>query len=197
MPNAMAVARWATAVIAAVALAAAASLLAASPVIPGGLENADAASCANADAMPRDISRGEAAQAVRCLINDRRRDHGRSQLGGRHSLDSSARRHTQRMKSKRCFLHECPGEPGLLRRVMATSYLPCRCTWSVGENIAWGTQKLGTPEAVVKAWMNSPEHRANILNRRFEHLGVGVQWGTPRNPGANGGVYTTDFGFKR
>jgi uncharacterized protein YkwD len=193
----MAVARGTAAFTAAVALTATAIMLSAPPAFPGGPGTADAAPCANATAAPRAITRGEAGHAVRCLINQRRHDHGRSQLGGRHSLDGSARRHTQRMKSQRCFLHECPGEPGLLRRVMATSYLPCGCTWSVGENIAWGTQKLGTPQAIVKAWMNSPGHRANILNRRFEHVGVGVEWGTPRNPDANGGVYTTDFGFKR
>lgn len=40
-----------------------------------------------------------------------------------------------------------------------------------GENIAAG---YATPEAVVQGWMNSPGHRANILNERFEEIGVGV-----------------------
>lgn len=39
-----------------------------------------------------------------------------------------------------------------------------------GENIAAGQS---TPEAVVKAWMNSPGHKANILNKNYNHLGVG------------------------
>ena len=39
-----------------------------------------------------------------------------------------------------------------------------------GENIAWGQR---TPEAVVKAWMNSEGHRANILNKNFTAIGVG------------------------
>lgn len=39
-----------------------------------------------------------------------------------------------------------------------------------GENIAWGQR---TPEAVVKAWMNSPGHRENILSSNFKQLGVG------------------------
>ena len=41
-----------------------------------------------------------------------------------------------------------------------------------GENIAWGQK---TPEAVMNAWMNSPGHRANILNRSFTGIGVGYQ----------------------
>jgi uncharacterized protein YkwD len=59
-------------------------------------------------------------------------------------------------------------------------------TWSMwGENVAYG---YGTARAVVRAWMNSPGHRANILNRSFRHIGVGVQ------RGANGLLYwTLDF----
>ena len=42
---------------------------------------------------------------------------------------------------------------------------------SCGENIAAGYR---TPEEVVRGWMNSPGHRANILNEGFEEIGVGV-----------------------
>ena len=47
-------------------------------------------------------------------------------------------------------------------------------TW-YGENIIW---ESGTPaDQVVSAfntwWMNSPEHRANILNTHYGHIGVG------------------------
>lgn len=50
---------------------------------------------------------------------------------------------------------------------------------SSGENIAWGQR---SPEEVVKAWMNSEGHRANILNTNFTKIGVGYyQNGTERN----------------
>lgn len=39
-----------------------------------------------------------------------------------------------------------------------------------GENIAWGQK---TPEQVMDGWMNSPGHRANILNKNFTSIGVG------------------------
>lgn len=39
-----------------------------------------------------------------------------------------------------------------------------------GENIAWGQR---TPEEVVNAWMNSPSHRANIMNENYGRIGVG------------------------
>lgn len=39
-----------------------------------------------------------------------------------------------------------------------------------GENIAWGQR---TPQQVVTGWMNSPGHRANIMNPNFTTIGVG------------------------
>ncbi len=42
-----------------------------------------------------------------------------------------------------------------------------------GENIAYGQK---TPELVMKAWMNSSGHRANILSESPEYLGVGVTY---------------------
>lgn len=41
---------------------------------------------------------------------------------------------------------------------------------SAGENIAWGQR---SPEEVVKGWMNSPGHRANIMDSRYTKIGVG------------------------
>ncbi|MET7689767.1 CAP domain-containing protein [Streptomyces sp. NPDC005483] len=55
-----------------------------------------------------------------------------------------------------------------------------------GENIARGQ---ADPAAVMEAWMNSPGHRANILNCDFKTLGVGVQFG------AGGPWWTQDFGY--
>lgn len=43
--------------------------------------------------------------------------------------------------------------------------------WSAGENIAMGQP---TPEAVMKAWMASPGHRANILRESYKEVGFGV-----------------------
>ncbi|BDF33973.1 hypothetical protein CE91St62_20380 [Lachnospiraceae bacterium] len=39
-----------------------------------------------------------------------------------------------------------------------------------GENIAWGQK---SPQEVMKGWMNSPGHRANIMNSRYTTIGVG------------------------
>lgn len=50
---------------------------------------------------------------------------------------------------------------------------------TAGENIAAGQR---TPQQVMDSWMNSPGHRANILEPSFTHIGIGCisdAWGTP------------------
>jgi len=46
----------------------------------------------------------------------------------------------------------------------------------VGENIfkEFGFPKNTLAKTVMEGWMNSPEHRANILQKEFTHIGVGV-----------------------
>ncbi len=64
--------------------------------------------------------------------------------------------------------HVLPGVPypSPPDRLAAVNY-----TWSAyGENVAAG-QRSGTE--VVSAWMNSPGHRANILNPAYTEIGVG------------------------
>ena len=45
---------------------------------------------------------------------------------------------------------------------------------AMGENIAKGQR---TPAEVMTGWMNSPGHKANILNCGFKNIGVGVAAG--------------------
>jgi uncharacterized protein YkwD len=82
-------------------------------------------------------------------------------------------------------------------RVRASGFLSNgHVGYTLGENIAWGTLWLGTPHAIVKAWMASPGHRANILNRSYRYTGIGVDASLPRSMsnGQAGGMYTQDFG---
>ncbi|MDB5095674.1 MAG: polymerase [Cyanobacteria bacterium RYN_339] len=55
---------------------------------------------------------------------------------------------------------------------------------TAGENIAEGQ---ATPESVVSDWMNSPGHRANILNPAYRTIGIGVA------SSSHGTVWTQDF----
>jgi uncharacterized protein YkwD len=156
------------------------------------------APCAHAKASPASISARQAQHSVACLLDRRRNAHGLPRLRLNHDLDLAALRHSHYMEKSGCFDHDCPGEPSVLARLRTVDYiLGSLLHWAYGENIAWGGGRLGSPSAMVEAWMHSPEHRANILDPTFRDLGVGVAWGTPGKPQADGGIYTTDFGYRR
>jgi len=50
---------------------------------------------------------------------------------------------------------------------------------------------------MMRAWMASAPHRANILTGRFREVGLAGVPGTPGSAGASGGTYTTVFGARR
>lgn len=159
--------------------------------------SAEAAECRGADLAPAQLSKDRAEHALLCLINRERTDRGLDKLQGESAQAKAARKHTKVMVRQRCFSHQCSGEADLVTRIERTSYLPCDCYWGVAENLAYGEGKQGTPSGLVQAWMNSPAHRANILNRRYEHIGIGIVWGTPTVGDDRGSAtYTTDFGYR-
>ncbi|MGH2961727.1 MAG: CAP domain-containing protein [Solirubrobacterales bacterium] len=170
-----------------------AAVLALSAPPVAGLEGvaAHAATCRYADGKAGEITRRQARDAIVCLINGRRDARGKRRLDAHHALHKAAGRHSRRMERSGCRSHRCPGERDLAGRVSATSYLPCSCSWGVGENIAWGSGERGTPRRIVKGWMGSAGHRANLLDGDFRHFGVGVA--------SNGddAIYTAVFGYRR
>ncbi len=162
-----------------------------------GVATAKAAKCRWATSGPRQVSPNHARQAVVCQINRKRRSHGLKAVHSQPSLRKAGTRHSKYMQRHNCFAHQCAGEKNLVARIHATSYLPCNCTWRVGETLAWGKQGRGSPRAIVKAWMHSPAHRHVLLDRQLRNVGVGLVWGSPSNRRAKAATYTADFGYKR
>lgn len=105
------------------------------------------------------------AEVIR-LVNEIRVKNGLSELKANWQLSRVARYKSQDMHDKRYFSHESPtyGTPFQMMKDFGISYR------TAGENIAMGYR---TPRAVVDGWMNSPGHRANILNGAFTEIGVG------------------------
>ena len=125
----------------------------------------------------------EVAQVV-ALVNKERSAAGCGPLSEDPLLNKAALGHSEDMDARDFFDHTNPdgADPG--QRITAAGY-----TWSTyGENIAQGQQ---TPEAVMDSWMNSPGHRANILNCAFKDIGVGIHKGT------GGPWWTQNFGAKQ
>ncbi|WTW95615.1 CAP domain-containing protein [Streptomycetaceae bacterium NBC_01309] len=107
-----------------------------------------------------------ASEVVR-LANVERAKNGCGPLSEDPELKAAALGHSQDMAAKDYFSHTGQDGRSAGDRITAAGY-----SWSTwGENIARGQQ---TPESVMEAWMNSPGHRANILNCNFKDLGVGV-----------------------
>jgi uncharacterized protein YkwD len=146
---------------------------------------------------PTKLKAPQARKSIACFLNKERERRGLHKLDVTTSLNRAAQDHTEYMRRHHCFDHECRGERTLDSRLKHTNYLKSGMTsWTYGENIAWGGGHLGTPKAMVNAWMHSSGHRANILNGRFRDLGMGFEKGSPSSRHANGGIYTTDFGYR-
>lgn len=156
----------------------------------------EAAQCKGSATPAFRMSDRAASRATLCLLNKQRASHGLGPLRKDAKQTNAANMHNRVMIRTGCFDHLCPGERDLVGRITSTGYLPCSCTWLVGENIAWGRGGTASPKRIVAAWMRSPPHRANILNPRFDQIGVAVDSGSPADWHGGAATYTTDFGFK-
>lgn len=156
------------------------------------------AACPGASLAPSAANTAAVEQATLCLVNGRRAAAGLPALARNAALDVASRAHSQDMVDRRFFGHATPNGVSTLARLTRAAYVvDTLLSWTVGENIAWGAGALAPPDAIVDAWMSSPHHRDNILDRDFEEIGVGVAPGVPVvSAASSGATYTTDFGAR-
>ena len=136
--------------------------------LPGGSNNPGS--------NPGDASASE--QEVLELVNQEREKEGRSPLAWCDGLGDLARAHSNDMCDRGFFSHVNPegenptarGRAGHAGSYTFDPIVPNPYN-GVGENIAMG---YSTAEQVMEGWMNSPGHRANILNGKYTHIGVGI-----------------------
>ncbi|WP_409273615.1 SafA/ExsA family spore coat assembly protein [Neobacillus sp. SCS-31] len=119
--------------------------------------------------IPR-IGAKSVEQQVISLTNQERAKHGLKALAHDWELSRVARYKSVDMRDKNYFSHTSPtyGSPFTMMKNFGVAYR------SAGENIAAGQT---TAAEVVRAWMNSPGHRKNILSRDYTHIGVGYAAG--------------------
>jgi uncharacterized protein YkwD len=126
---------------------------------------------------------GPEAQVL-ALVNKERAAGGCSPVTANDRLTRAADDYSDVMASSGVMSHTGPDGSTMTTRVEAAGY-----QWStLGENIARGQADAAS---VMKSWMNSPGHRANILNCSFKELGVGVHFGD------GGPWWTQNFGAGR
>ncbi|MFD8049417.1 RNA polymerase [Streptomyces sp. WAC 05379] len=137
---------------------------------------------ASSTPQPQSAPTDTVGQVV-ALVNKERANAGCGPVEEDTLLNKSAQGHSDDMAARDFFDHTNPDgeDPG--QRITAAGY-----RWSTyGENIAMGQQ---TPAAVMESWMNSPGHKANILNCSFKDIGVGI------HNGPGGPWWTQNFGAK-
>ena len=100
------------------------------------------------------------------LANRARAQAGLAELEWNEWLAQAARKHAEEMARRLQLSHQFPGEPGLRERIAATELRSS----SEGENVAIGP---GAAE-IQNDWMHSPGHRANILDAKYNAMGVAV-----------------------
>jgi len=105
-------------------------------------------------------------EQVAQLVNKERAKQGLSPLLHRADIKSVAEKKAMDMINSNYFSHTSPnyGSPFDMMKTFGIKYR------TAGENIAKGQK---TPQEVMNAWMNSSGHRANILNAKFDSIGVG------------------------
>jgi uncharacterized protein YkwD len=154
--------------------------------------------CANVDLVPAADNLDDVRAAVLCLHNRDRAAAGLPPLKENSKLRRAALGHSDDMVSRRYFDHDEPDGDDMVVRIKRAGYIRPGDAWSLGENIAWGTEDLATPAEIHDAWMHSAGHRANILRRSFKEIGIGIVLGNPSvNPADAGATYTADFGLRR
>jgi len=136
----------------------------------------------------------EARVATLCLLNRERTSRGLRPLRLNEKLSNVAAAHSRDMVTKKYFAHDSLNGTSPFARILAAHYAPRNSTWWLGENIGWGSDALGQPIELVRAWMHSPDHRANILSADYREIGIGIAPGVPIHEDVTGATYTTDFG---
>ncbi|HEX3736508.1 MAG TPA: CAP domain-containing protein [Solirubrobacterales bacterium] len=138
------------------------------------------------------LSAAEQAQAMLCMTNFARAADGLPGLTLSRRLGRAAEQKSIDIIGCDEFSHEACGRPFTYwdRRF---GYL--KGCWKAAENIAWGTGTDSTVRAIFTAWLESPDHHANILGP-YREVGIGLRVGRLEgNEGA--AVWTQDFGSRR
>ncbi|MBK3623559.1 CAP domain-containing protein [Streptomyces sp. MBT49] len=123
----------------------------------------------------------QAAAEVLKLVNEERAKVGCSAVSANSALSDLAEQFSDDMAARGFFDHTDPDGATPWDRAAKAGI-----SGLGGENIARGQADAA---AVMEAWMNSPGHKANILNCDFKTLGVGVHLGS------GGPWWTQDFGY--
>ena len=161
---------------------------------------ASAAPAAAVDrAAPREVTTGKTlAGRVLAEVNAVRARHRLAPLRGSRVLAAAASGHSRSMAQHGFFAHESVNGAPFWKRLQRV-YAPKRSrNWSVGENLFWADHEVSAAE-VVRQWLASPPHRANLLRPTWREIGISVVHAAGARgvfEGLDVTLVTADFGFR-
>jgi uncharacterized protein YkwD len=138
-------------------------------------------------------------QGVLANMNSLRQQHGLAPLRLSTGLTAAARRHSTDMATRGYFSHTSANGSTFDRRIARFYPMGSKHYWSVGENLLWSSPDVDASRA-LEMWINSPEHKRNMLTARWREVGLSAVHVTSA-PGTFGGrevtIVTADFGVRR
>src|SRR5262245_13568473 len=124
------------------------------------------------DRKKPEASLGDDEKSLLSLLNKTRQKEKKTALALNKVLCAVARKHSENMAKQEKMSHVLDGK-GVAQRVTAADY-DYRV---VAENLATAQGNAGDPAPdpadIHKHWMDSKNHRDNILNGRFTEVGLG------------------------
>jgi len=121
-------------------------------------------------------------------VNKLRTDRGLVPLALCANLNKSAQSYADVLVTTGNISHTGPDGSDLRQRIQAAGYLG----WTnIGENLAAGQ---GSVAAVMKAWIESSSHLANLIKAEYRHVGFGRQMGTYLNSTTQSWFWVQHFG---
>jgi uncharacterized protein YkwD len=158
---------------------------------------ASAADCGPVNTEVDGLSQAAMESSITCLVNDQRTSRGLQPVAPNGNLREAAVSHSNEMVNQGYFEHTSPSGVTFMDRIESTGYMHGARSWTVGENLVWGSGPLSTPQALVTAWMNSPPHRENLLRPNFREMGLAAVTGTPVSRSDGDGVtVSSEYGTR-
>jgi uncharacterized protein YkwD len=164
------------------------------------IATAAASPCTGEGSSPNGHNGALIDSAVLCLMNQIRSAHHLATLRFNPSLGRIASGQASDMVRGHYFGDQSLSGQSPLARIMHSGYVlhPASIRLHAAQNIGWGTGHSATPAGIVRAWMESPPHRAIILTAGYRDAGVGVSPSVPSGFSGrwHGGTYAAEFGTR-
>lgn len=137
--------------------------------------------------QPRTFASDLTIDNILQAVNNQRQQRNVVTLNTDSRLSSAAQSKADDMQARHYFAHVDPDGNYIWPKIVAAGYSPYL---QLGENLAI---EFYDTDSLVSAWMNSPTHRANILNDGFRDQGMGLNFGNA-NAGQYHSVIANTFG---